>query len=148
MGLKIALFRSPLLTAANRVPVDEFTRIAQDSEFAAIRSQIGGCQDLILQEVCDREGLVDLNAFSDLVDLFVYFPSKQKTTQRQSDDIYAALKSNAATPIDTDPSLRNGLDLIGERLKQKFHSFAEAFRFFDKTLKNQVYFTDFAFALD
>jgi hypothetical protein len=38
MSLKLTLFKSPLLTTANRLPSDEFTRIVQESEFACIKN--------------------------------------------------------------------------------------------------------------
>ena len=38
-----------------------------------------GTEELVLQEITDPyNGLVDLNLFSDLVDLFMYLPNKEK----------------------------------------------------------------------
>ena len=42
-----------------------------------------GTEDVVLQEVVDPSGhLVDLNAFSDLVDLFMFLPNKEKVNDQ------------------------------------------------------------------
>ena len=38
-----------------------------------------GTEELVLNELVDSEtGMIDLNAFSDLVDLFMFLPNKEK----------------------------------------------------------------------
>ena len=38
-----------------------------------------GTEELLFNEIVDSEsGMVDLNAFSDLVDLFMFLPNKEK----------------------------------------------------------------------
>lgn len=46
---------------------------------AQIRQNIMGTEELVLNEVVDLDsGMVNLNAFSDLVDLFMFLPNKEK----------------------------------------------------------------------
>ena len=55
-----------------------------------------GTEDLVLQEIIDQScGLVDLNAFSDLVDLFMFLPNKEKVFDQQiSPQLHSVLSSN------------------------------------------------------
>ena len=74
IAFKNNLFNSPHLSQVNTIPVFEFKRIKQEIEFADIRNDIKQTEEIILKECCIEEGMVDLNIFSDIVDLFVYFP--------------------------------------------------------------------------
>ena len=43
-----------------------------------------GTEELVLGEVVDADsGMIDLNAFSDLVDLFMFLPNKEKVFDQQ-----------------------------------------------------------------
>ena len=46
---------------------------------------IVGTEDLILKEITEPEtGMVDLNLFSDLIDLFMFLPNKEKVNDQYS----------------------------------------------------------------
>lgn len=87
IAFKNNLFSSPHLSNANTIPVFEFKRIKQEIEFADIRNDIKQTEEIILKECCVEEGMVDLNVFSDIVDLFVYFPVRQIKVSSESQDI-------------------------------------------------------------
>jgi len=79
ISFKNQLFDSPALNSNNVIPVTEFKRIATAHDSAMIKAQVGGTEDLILKEIAvpDNPAMCDLNRFSDLVDLYVYMPSKE-----------------------------------------------------------------------
>ena len=67
------------MTLENKIPVEEFVRIRASHDNAQIRQNLMGTEELVLAEIIDQDsGLVDLNAFSDLVDLFMFLPNKEK----------------------------------------------------------------------
>jgi len=56
--------------------LSEFRRIRAANDTAIVKNNIGGTEDLILSEIGVADsGMVDLNLFSDLVDLYVYMPN-------------------------------------------------------------------------
>ena len=77
ISFKNALFDCPDLNRQNQIPVSEFRRIRGDHDNGMIKNYIHGTEDMILGEICDEQGLVDLNTFSDIVDMFVYLPNKE-----------------------------------------------------------------------
>lgn len=88
------LFSSPHLSKDNTIPVFEFKRVKQEIEFADIRNDIKQTEEIILKECCVEQGIVDLNVFSDIVDLFVYFPVRQSKVSSESHDIQDVLQYN------------------------------------------------------
>ena len=53
----------------------------QESEYPDIRNQIAETAEMILQTIAD-DGMVDLIAFADIVDLYVYFPVHLKNQDK------------------------------------------------------------------
>lgn len=90
--------------------------------------------------------MVDLNAISDIIDLFLYFPTVQKTWKHKSSDIHQVLQSDEKT-LTEDSALRHELNLIYASVSQKFHSFSQAYRFFDTSGDNRIGFKEFTLAL-
>ena len=56
--------------------------------------------------------------------------------------------SDAKASLEASQELNQKLDLIAERVRLKFHSFGDAFCFFDVSYKNRVHFHEFSHALD
>ncbi len=56
--------------------------------------------------------------------------------------------SDAKASLEASQELNQKLDLIAERVRLKFHSFGDAFCFFDASYKNRVHFHEFSHALD
>lgn len=83
VNFKNQLYGSPILSQENMIPVSEFQRIRANHDNAQIRQGLMGTEDLVLQEIIDpSSNLVDLNIFSDLVDLFMYLPNKEKVNDQ------------------------------------------------------------------
>ena len=78
-AFKNQLYASPLLSPENRIPVSEFVRLRSQHDHYSIRNRLSGTEDIIIQEIQDPDtGLLDLNQFSDLVDLFMFLPNTEK----------------------------------------------------------------------
>ena len=90
--------------------------------------------------------MIDLTAISDIIDLFLYYPTVQKTWKHNSSDIHSVLQSNEKT-LTEDSELRHELNLIYNSLSLKFQSFSLAFRFFDTSGDNRIGFKEFTSAL-
>ena len=76
INFKNQLFDSRSLNHENKIPISEFRRIRAENESGHIKQNIMDTEDMILTEICRGDNnLVDLNLFSDLVDLFVYMPN-------------------------------------------------------------------------
>ena len=59
--------------------MSEFRRIRGESDSGHIRAQLMETEDQLLAEIAKGEHqLVDLNQFSDLVDLYVYLPNPEE----------------------------------------------------------------------
>jgi hypothetical protein len=76
INLKMQLFDSPDLKDDNTVPISEFRRIRGESENVAIKQSLAGTEDQVMEIIKTEASRVDLNLFSDLVDLFVYLPKR------------------------------------------------------------------------
>ena len=106
ISLKNQLFDSPDLDKTNCIPVSELRRIRSEHVDARVKNNIGGSEDAVIKEIIvGSTGLVDLNKFSDLVDLYVYLPSKDRTLQGQtaSPSIHYVLSSNMKDKATSDP---------------------------------------------
>ena len=76
---KNQLYGSPELTIENRLPVSEFNRIRSEHDNMQIRGGIVGTEEQLIAELLDPETrMINLNTFSDLVDLFMYLPNTEK----------------------------------------------------------------------
>ena len=80
LSFKNQLYGSPYLSAENKLPITEFMKIRAEHDNGQIRQMIMGTEDVLLQEIADPYSLelVDLNLFSDIVDLFMYMPNSEK----------------------------------------------------------------------
>ena len=147
---KNSLYNSPLITSENMLPQAEFTRLRNAHDNAQIKEGIVGTEELVLAEIVDREtGLVDVHQFSELTDLFVYLPNKEKGVNHQaSAEIHQILSSNSKTKAeferqDASPEkVRIGktLELVYSRINDRFKGFSAAFRFFDVNMNNKITF--------
>ena len=111
---------------------------------------IVGTEELVLKEITDPEhGMVDLNLFSDLIDLFMFLPNKEKVNdQYSSPQIHSALSNNLKSKATAEKStespseihLRRTMEFIWIRIQERFHNFSPAFRFFDKNMNGCITF--------
>ena len=58
-----------------------------------MRDELGRCEDLIMQEIQQGEW-VNLQKFTDIVDLFFYLPMQKPHTNNDSSNLYYVLSSN------------------------------------------------------
>ena len=79
ISFKNHLFNCRGLTARNCIPVSEYYRIRNQHDDAKIRADVCGTESIIMWAITVEENpdLVDLNAFSDLIDCYVYYPVKE-----------------------------------------------------------------------
>ena len=97
INFKNQLFESKDLSRDNKIPVSEFRRIRGESDSGHIRAQLMETEDQLLAEIAKGEHqLVDLNQFSDLVDLYVYLPNpEEKKDAQKSTHMHIILSSNS-----------------------------------------------------
>ena len=77
INFKNQLFDSRSLTYENKIPISEFRRIRSESDSGHIRQNIMDTEEMLLAEISRGDfQLVDLNLFSDMVDLYVYMPDQ------------------------------------------------------------------------
>lgn len=158
INFKNQLFDSRDLSLENKIPVSEFRRIRSESESGHIRQNVADTEELILKEIAkDENQLVDLNAFSDIVDLFVYMPNlDEKKEHQKSPAIHYILSSNSKNQATAEKSkesvedvhLRRTLEFIWIRIQERFKTFSPAFRFFDTNFNNRISFTEFTKGLE
>lgn len=188
-NFKNLLYGSPyLLTAENKLPVSEFERIRRDHDSFTIRGpDILGYPPKkgilkgqfeqhaphlepaanLLKEITDPEtSLVDLSMFSDILDLFMYLPNKEKANDfLSSPEIHSILSprlqksghKNGAKANDRNPftPLANSsatcsslMDEIWTRVQERFNGMSAAFRFFDRNYNGQITFDSFVISLE
>jgi len=159
INFKNQLFESKDLSPENKIPVSEFRRIRSESESGHIRQNVVDTEELLLKEIAKGENqLVDLNAFSDIVDLFVYMPNmdEKKEHPQRSPAIHYILSSNSKNQATAEKSmesveevhLRRTLEFMWIRIQERFKTFSPAFRFFDRNFNNRISFTEFTKGLE
>ena len=96
INFKNALFDSSSLTPENKITTEEFERIRAASDHITVREGLRQIHATIAKEVCDEHSMVDLNAFCNLVDLYVYLPTKidKQTLGVASPEIHLVMSSN------------------------------------------------------
>ena len=149
-NFKNALYGSPQMSEQNQIPVSEFVRIRSEFESPQIKDQICGTEEALLRELKDsKTGLIDLNSFSDLVDLFMFMPNTEKLNdQQRSPDLFQVLSSNTRNKATADNGaeseneihLRRAMEFVWIRIQERFNYFSPAFRFMDKSMKGRVTF--------
>ena len=80
IAFKNMLFDSQSLNKNCHIPISEFRTIRANHDSALIKRNVAGTEDSIFKEIAveGSPGLLDLNLFNDLVDLYVYVPIKDK----------------------------------------------------------------------
>lgn len=87
-----------------------------DSESADIKNQMAGAADLLLETISE-DGLVNLIAFADIIDLFVYFPVHLPNTDKyKSEEIHKVVNYQAGLVKVKSAELKEQLDLIMDRI--------------------------------
>ena len=82
-SFKNMLYGSTEMTMDNKLPISEFIRIRQSHDNPQIKMMILGTEMDLIKEITDPEtGMVDLNQFSDMVDLFMYLPNTEKVNDQ------------------------------------------------------------------
>ena len=115
-------------------------------------------EEMLLTEIAHGENnLVDLNIFSDLVDLFVYMPNMdEKKEHQKSPAIHYILSSNSKDKATAEKSmesqdevhLRRTMEMLWIRIQERFKTFSPAFRYFDRNFNNRISFTEFTKGLE
>lgn len=115
---------------------------------------------MLLNEIADENNLVDLNIFSDLVDLFVYMPNfsnpDEKKWPQKSPAIHYILSSNSKDKATAEKSMesqdevhmRRTMEMLWIRIQERFKTFSPAFRYFDRNFNNRISFTEFTKGLE
>ena len=158
INFKNQLFDSKDLTRDNKIPVSEFRRIRAESDSGHIRAQLMDTEDQLLAEIAKGEHqLVDLNTFSDLVDLYVYLPNPdEKKDAQKSTHMHIILSSNSkdkataerSTETKEEIHMRKTLEMLWIRIQERFKTFSPAFRYFDLKQNNRIEFTEFTKGLE
>ena len=146
--------------AENKLPIEEFERIRSEHDSFMIRSshvlgtlateEPGASPEPcnVLREITDvQSGLVDLNMFSDLIDLFMYLPNKERVNDQLSSQHVHSLISpqlqkkkksvNGREALFSKSDLKNErkhglMREIWTRVQERFTGMSAAFRFFDR----------------
>lgn len=86
------MLKSEQLIDESKLPVSEFKKIL--AAFEADKGNcLGGMEDALMKEICVEDGMADLNLLSGIVDLYVYYPIKQKKLASLSNEIHAVLQT-------------------------------------------------------
>lgn len=89
------MFSSPHIISGSKLPVSNFLELMADSESGDIKNQMAGAADLLLETISE-DGLVDLIAFADIIDLYVYFPVHLPNTDKyKSEEIHKVVNYQA-----------------------------------------------------
>lgn len=117
-----------------------------------------GTEEQTLQELVSSDtGMLDMSMFSDMVDLFMYLPNKEKVNDHYSSPlIHSALSNNMKTQATAQKSnespaeihLRSTMEFIWIKIQERFSTISPAFRFFDKTMNGCITFDQFVMALE
>ena len=100
---------------------------------------------------------VDLNSFSDIVDLYVYYPLKESIKNQQfSPDMHYILSANTKSKATFESAvipkgqekLHRLLEFVWVRLQERFKNLSQAFRFFDLNFNNRVSFNEFQYGME
>ena len=146
--------------AENKLPIEEFERIRSEHDSFMVRSshvlgtlateEAGASPEPcnVLREITDvQSGLVDLNMFSDLIDLFMYLPNKERVNDQLSSQHIHSLISpqlqknkksvNGREALLSKSDLKNErkhglMQEIWTRVQERFTGMSAAFRFFDR----------------
>ena len=115
-------------------------------------------EEMLLTEIAHGENnLVDLNIFSDLVDLFVYMPNMDGGKEHQKcPALHYILSSNSKDKATAEKSmesqdevhLRRTMEMLWIRIQERFKTFSPAFRYFDRNFNNRISFTEFTKGLE
>jgi hypothetical protein len=96
--------------------VSAFNHLIAESEYPDIRNQLAGTADMIIDAVAE-DGLVDLIAFGDIVDLYVYFPVHLPNMDKyKSEEIYKVVNYQAGLVKVKSTELKEQLDLIMDKI--------------------------------
>ena len=130
ISFKNRLFESPDLDKENCIPLSEFRRIRSEHDNGKIKQLIANTEDLVIREISvGNSGLVNLDKYSDLIDLFVYMPNKEKTAaMHESPAIHYILSSNMKGKATAEKSdlprdevhLRRMLEFCWIRIQERF----------------------------
>lgn len=97
-GLKNELFESEELIDNHLV-----TRSEWDVAKKKLKIEFSGkIEELILKEIQSNNGLINLEKFMDILDLFQVVPQKKSKVKNQSKDIYMCLSGNTRDMYNTD----------------------------------------------
>lgn len=132
----------------------EFMEIWNHPEYKIIRDTLAPLEQDLLKELTTSEGLIDLNTFTNLIELYQFLPKKLVKTEigYPSPDMHLIMSNNAKDHATAereqstieDSRLKRNLELIWLRIDERFQSFANAFRFFDMNFNNRVSFNEFS----
>ena len=108
ISFKNMLFDSKFLDKNCHIPIAEFRQIRSSHDNGLIKDAVSGTEEIIFKEigVQGHPGMLDLNRFNDLVDLYVYVPIKDKEdkkTQQASPAIHYILSQNTKDKASQEP---------------------------------------------
>ena len=158
IAFKSQLFECKSLNDENMIPVAEFRRIRSESESGLVKKHLADTEELLLREIGQGDhNMVDLNAFTDMVDLYCYMPGmEKKISSHKSAAIYSVLSSNTKEAASAEKSMeskeevhrRRTLEFMWIRIQERFATFSPAFRYFDTNSNNRISFTEFTKGLE
>lgn len=132
----------------------EFIELWNHPEHKLIRETLAPLEQELLSELTTDEGQIDLNVFTNLIELYQFLPKKLVKTEigYPSPDMHLIMSNNAKDHATAerehysleDSRLKRNLELIWLRIDERFPSIANAFRFFDMNFNNRVSFNEFS----
>ena len=141
--LKNALFDSDNLVDNHLIPVEDWD---EQVEYLC-QDKMKKIEPLILKEIMTGEGLINLQTFTDLIDLFTYLPIQKKQYSNDSANLFMVMSSNTQQKHTHKPTqggyIKRMLDLLWIKIQEKYESLPEAYRYFDQNFNNRVGFNEF-----
>lgn len=95
--------------------------------------------------------MFDINALCNLIDLYIYMPSRTVDNGHISPNMHYIMSGNIRNKASAETSnasipeikLRRACEFMWIRIEERFGSFSAAFRFFDANFNNRIGFNEF-----
>lgn len=144
-AFKNALFDSEELIDNHLVPL----KIWKEVKGYEMQHHLGPALEAKILRDIQQGDTVNLQKFTDLVDLYFYLPVTANVHRNESKHVYFALSGNTyGAPTSHELKQQGGLlnrmlDLLWIKISERFKGMAEAYRYFDVNFNNRVSFNEF-----
>ena len=150
INLKTRLFDSPLADGEGCLPTFAFQAEVDRIDSAELKECLAASHDALMDGIAVGDS-VNLNKFSQLVDLYEYLPSAKAESLNKSPQIHQVLSSNTRDKAtherpqqsQAEIQLHQNLEVLGLKFDERFKSIKEAYLYYDQSQNNRIMFNEF-----